>query len=230
MSVSALDCTGCGSCVNVCPGKKGAKALAMENLEASADEQKYFDYTVKENLDRKGFMLKSVQSCQYDDKYLIETPSGTVIVDCYYNGSGLYTRYVPQCLLPENEDIIDAFENDSNMQYSIDYNPSSEAFSVLYKKILSVCDDMDITITNIVEHLPQYYISYYFKTSGKNPQQLLIGILQNQAQQNPMYKDFLYLIQNNRANEIEPIVRANFQKNGLDFDKEFNSFKKTLGL
>ena len=39
MSVSALDCTGCGSCVNVCPGKKGAKALAMENLEASADER-----------------------------------------------------------------------------------------------------------------------------------------------------------------------------------------------
>ena len=47
MTVSAYDCTGCGSCVNVCPGKKGAKALAMENLEASADEQKYFDYTVK---------------------------------------------------------------------------------------------------------------------------------------------------------------------------------------
>ena len=47
MTVSALDCTGCGSCANVCPGKKGAKALAMENLEASADEQKYFDYTVK---------------------------------------------------------------------------------------------------------------------------------------------------------------------------------------
>ena len=66
--------------------------------------------------------------------------------------------------------------------------------------------------------------------SGKNPQQLLMGILQNQAQQNPMYKNFLYLIQNNRANEIEPIVRENFQKNGLDFDKEFNSFKKTLGL
>ena len=26
MSVSALDCTGCGSCVNVCPGKKGAES------------------------------------------------------------------------------------------------------------------------------------------------------------------------------------------------------------
>lgn len=82
--------------------------------------------------------------------------------------------------------------------------------------------------------MPQYNVNpiqlIQMIKSGKNPQQLLIGILQNQAQQNPMYKDFLYLIQNNRANEIEPIVRANFQKNGLDFDKEFNSFKKTLGL
>ncbi len=46
MVVSALDCTGCGSCANVCPGKKGAKALAMENMEANDAEQKYFDYAV----------------------------------------------------------------------------------------------------------------------------------------------------------------------------------------
>ena len=42
--VSALDCTGCGSCANVCPGKKGVKALAMESLAAHEAEQKYFDY------------------------------------------------------------------------------------------------------------------------------------------------------------------------------------------
>ena len=45
--VSALDCTGCGSCANVCPGKKGAKALAMENMEANAGLQAYFDYAVE---------------------------------------------------------------------------------------------------------------------------------------------------------------------------------------
>lgn len=44
MIVSAYDCTGCGSCANVCPGKKGAKALVMENMEANAGQQKYFDY------------------------------------------------------------------------------------------------------------------------------------------------------------------------------------------
>ena len=44
MTVSAYDCTGCGSCVNVCPGKKGEKAIVMENMEANAGSQKAFDF------------------------------------------------------------------------------------------------------------------------------------------------------------------------------------------
>ena len=44
--VSALDCTGCGSCVNVCPGKKGAKAIEMANMEANQGVQVGFDYAV----------------------------------------------------------------------------------------------------------------------------------------------------------------------------------------
>ncbi len=44
--VSAYDCTGCGSCVNVCPGKKGAKAIEMANMEANTGCQTAFDYAV----------------------------------------------------------------------------------------------------------------------------------------------------------------------------------------
>ncbi|MCH5347711.1 MAG: pyruvate:ferredoxin (flavodoxin) oxidoreductase, partial [Oscillospiraceae bacterium] len=44
MTVSALDCTGCGSCVNVCPGKKGAKALAMKPLDSQLEKQNLFAY------------------------------------------------------------------------------------------------------------------------------------------------------------------------------------------
>ena len=44
MTVSAYDCTGCGSCVNVCPGKKGEKALVMANMEENAKEQDVFDF------------------------------------------------------------------------------------------------------------------------------------------------------------------------------------------
>ncbi len=44
MTVSAYDCTGCGSCANVCPGKKGEKALVMANMEENAAEQDIFDF------------------------------------------------------------------------------------------------------------------------------------------------------------------------------------------
>ena len=44
MTISALDCTGCGSCANVCPGKKGEKALTMVSLEKNVEAQKGFDY------------------------------------------------------------------------------------------------------------------------------------------------------------------------------------------
>ncbi|MGN0373619.1 MAG: pyruvate:ferredoxin (flavodoxin) oxidoreductase, partial [Enterocloster sp.] len=46
MTVSSLDCTGCGSCANVCPGMKGNKALTMEPLEKTLGEQAIFDFGV----------------------------------------------------------------------------------------------------------------------------------------------------------------------------------------
>ncbi len=44
MTVSAYDCTGCGSCANVCPGKKGEKALVMKSLEENVASQEVFDF------------------------------------------------------------------------------------------------------------------------------------------------------------------------------------------
>ncbi|MGN0499243.1 MAG: pyruvate:ferredoxin (flavodoxin) oxidoreductase [Acutalibacteraceae bacterium] len=44
MTISALDCTGCGSCAQVCPGKKGAKALVMKPLDTQRASQDVFNY------------------------------------------------------------------------------------------------------------------------------------------------------------------------------------------
>ncbi|MEG0701350.1 MAG: thiamine pyrophosphate-dependent enzyme, partial [Muribaculaceae bacterium] len=44
--VDVLDCLGCSNCVDVCPGKKGNKALVMKPLESQLDIQKNWDYCV----------------------------------------------------------------------------------------------------------------------------------------------------------------------------------------
>ena len=44
VSVSVLDCTGCGSCANVCPGMRGEKALSMSPLESQLAQQEIFNY------------------------------------------------------------------------------------------------------------------------------------------------------------------------------------------
>ena len=48
MQVNPLDCLGCYNCVDVCPGKKGEKALVMKPLEGQLAEQVNWDYCVDE--------------------------------------------------------------------------------------------------------------------------------------------------------------------------------------
>ena len=47
MTVSVMDCTGCGSCVNVCPGRKGVKALTMKPLAEQHEQQDVYNYGQK---------------------------------------------------------------------------------------------------------------------------------------------------------------------------------------
>ena len=46
--VDVLDCLGCGNCVDVCPGKKGVKALEMKHIEGQLDQDKNWEYCVNE--------------------------------------------------------------------------------------------------------------------------------------------------------------------------------------
>ena len=107
MTVSAYDCTGCGSCANVCPGKKGAKALAMENMEANAGEQKYFDYSVslpvKEDVIAK-FKETTVKGSQFKQPLLEfsgacagcgETPYAKLITQLF--GDRMYIANATGC-------------------------------------------------------------------------------------------------------------------------------------
>ena len=66
--------------------------------------------------------------------------------------------------------------------------------------------------------------------SGRNPQQLIISILQGQAYNNPLGRNLLSLAQQGRTDELEKVVRNVYaQQGGKNFDQEFEAFKRALG-
>ncbi len=47
ITISPLDCTGCGNCAQVCPAPKG-KALVMKPLESQLNKTEAWEYSQKE--------------------------------------------------------------------------------------------------------------------------------------------------------------------------------------
>ncbi len=56
IQVDVLDCLGCGNCVDVCPGKKGEKALEMVSIESQLENQKNWDWMM-ENVTSKAHLV-----------------------------------------------------------------------------------------------------------------------------------------------------------------------------
>lgn len=69
-----------------------------------------------------------------------------------------------------------------------------------------------------------------FVKKSKNPQQAVYNIVEKQMGNNPIFSNLLALAKNNKGEEIENIARNLCKERGVDFDKEFNSFRQNLGL
>ena len=65
--------------------------------------------------------------------------------------------------------------------------------------------------------------------NGANPQQLVMSVLEGEMANTPMGKNLLTLVKENKTAEIEKIARNICAQKGIDFDKEFSSFKQSLG-
>ena len=46
IQISPLDCTGCGNCADICPGRKGEKALVMKELDGEMNQAELFDFAI----------------------------------------------------------------------------------------------------------------------------------------------------------------------------------------
>lgn len=66
--------------------------------------------------------------------------------------------------------------------------------------------------------------------NGQDPQQLVMSILEGEMGNTLMGQNLLQLAKEQRGDEIEKIARNLCAQRGLDFDKEFMSFKQRIGL
>lgn len=69
-----------------------------------------------------------------------------------------------------------------------------------------------------------------FIRSGRNPQQMVMNMLEQQSRNNPMMANLLNLAKQNRTGDIEQIARNMLKEQGKDYDKEFANFKQMFGL
>lgn len=124
-------------------------------------------WAVSDELKKDGCVVKSVESKQYCEWYRLEDNQGQAhLVQCYYNKAGLFTRYMAGDNLDGIVNILSLMQINLTPLCSFRYTPSSDALSTLYNNVESICSDLDVKITNIVEHLPNYCVYYYLQGAG----------------------------------------------------------------
>ena len=67
VGISIKNCTGCGLCINTCPGMKGNKALTFKSLsdELKNNEQEIFEYLDKNITDKKKFNELTIKGLEF---------------------------------------------------------------------------------------------------------------------------------------------------------------------
>lgn len=66
--------------------------------------------------------------------------------------------------------------------------------------------------------------------NSQDPKQFIYNIVEGSMGNNPFYANLLQLAKNNKTSEIEAIARNIFKEKGLDFDKEFQAFRKNYNI
>ena len=65
---------------------------------------------------------------------------------------------------------------------------------------------------------------------GYRPEQITLNIVEQKMKGTPMGDNLIKLARQGNSAEIERIARNLAAQQGIDFDKEFEAFKKQLGL
>lgn len=124
-------------------------------------------WAVSDELKNSDCVVKGVESKQYCEWYQVEDDQHqNHLIKCFYNKAGIFTRYIAGDVLKGTDQIFSLMQINMTPLCSYRYTPSTKVLNALYNNLESICSDLNVKITNIVEYLPNYCVYYYLQGSG----------------------------------------------------------------
>ena len=128
---------------------------------------KYWE--ILEKLEKTDYQIKKVESLGgYQERYILDKEGVEIRLDGYHKLSGHFIdpfRVINNVDVTVKIEIENIFNSEFNQLFPLNYIPEFDFLADLYSMMQSECDDLKITITNIIKG-KNNYISYYLITDS----------------------------------------------------------------
>ncbi len=151
-------------------------ALALERVAVSpfhsetdhrCKSLKYWE--ILEKLENTNYQILKVESLGvHQERYTLVQDGLEIKLDGFHKDSGHFTSPFKVISTIENSvkvELEEVFNSDFNQYFKINYKPELDFLADLYSVMQSCCEDLQITITNIVSG-KMNYVNYYLKTDS----------------------------------------------------------------
>lgn len=127
-------------------------------------------WEVLEKLEQSAYQLVNVISLSpYHERYIVAFQDEEATFDTHHNNAGFFN---PFHTLNNNEyswtnEVLSILNSPYKFTYNIQYNPSLAILEELYNWMQTICENLDIQITNVLEFPQNYFVQYFLKTDEK---------------------------------------------------------------
>ncbi|WP_405291021.1 ATP-dependent RecD-like DNA helicase [Algibacter sp. Ld11] len=128
-------------------------------------------WSVLERLESTDFRITNVESKgDYLERYSVENSQNLVItLQASHVGSGHFLdqfMVLNKAGLKEEKELETIFNSKESLHYTLSYSPYNKPLENLYSIMQEECNQLDISITNIEEHISKNYINYHLITDS----------------------------------------------------------------
>jgi len=129
-----------------------------------AKKLKYFE--IEKKLTDTPYSINRVESRDWHEMYYVNYQKDTLRLDIHHNKAGRFKNFTVREDSDTAKKIEELFNEPNMLDINVDYDPSNETLKKLYSNVLSISNELNIQITNVVEKVENYYVLYYFQLEG----------------------------------------------------------------